>query len=367
LGIPNGHALTITNPYVLTNDGVIIIENGGTINGTILGNQPEEPSFTVTGDSSYSNAGILTITGDGNYTIGMRSGITNTVTNRIVVAPDVNADITLSNIDIYAVTDSALYMTGATVRLTLVGENVLRGGRIWSGIEVPSGATLVVTEDSIGSLTAIGGEGAGIGISNFYITDFSTGGNINILGGTITAIGGHFGAGIGGGYYGAGCIVNITGGTVTATGGYYGAGIGGGAQGSGGTINITGGTITAIGGTSATGIGGGQSGASGTIETISGNAIIFASSIQPELPTGANLGSAIIFNGNNGTMYGDVALQQDVAFPVGRILPISSAQSLTVPAGITLTNNGTINNEGTIYRYGIINGTGSITGNQPVE
>jgi len=65
-------------------------------------------------------------------------------------------------------------------------------------------------------------------------------------------------------------------------------------------------------------------------------------------------------------MYGDIVLQQDVAFPTGSVLPIDAGQSLTVPSATILTNNGTINNSGTIYRYGTINGSGTITGNQPM-
>jgi len=83
-----------------------------------------------------------------------------------------------------------------------------------------------------------------------------------------------------------------------------------------------------------------------------------ASSIQPTLPTGENLGPAIIFIANNGTMYGNVVLQQDVAFPEGSMLTITIGQVLTIPEGITLTNYGTI------IRFGVIIGT--IVGNQPI-
>ena len=115
---------------------------------------------------SYTG-GVLTISSSGPYTIGMKSGVTSTTTNRIVVASGVNADITLSNINIdvsgtnFA---SAFNMTGAEVNLTLVGNNILKSGIDRSGLEVPVGATLVITESSTGSLTAIGGGNrAGIG------------------------------------------------------------------------------------------------------------------------------------------------------------------------------------------------------------
>jgi len=295
LGIANGQTLTIQSGNTLTNNGSIIMY-GGNIVGTIAGNQLLEPAFTISGSSSYTYAsGILTITGNGTYTIGMRTGVTSTTSERIIIAPMVNANITLSdvNIDISDLANfnniriDAFNMTGgSTVNLTLLGENVLRSDS-QIGLGVYEESTLNITSASTGTLTATGIYGIG-------------------------------------GWGSDECIMNIFGGTINARG------------------------------------------IRGSIGTISGNAVVFASSIQAELPTGSNLGPAIVFIGNNGTMYGNVTLQQDVTFPTGRILPISAGQSLIIPSGITLTNNGTINNSGTINRLGVITGSGSITGNQPV-
>ena len=66
-----------------------------------------------------------------------------------------------------------------------------------------------------------------------------------ISGGTVTAIGGKMGAGIGGGHNAGGGEVTITGGTVTANGGKLAAGIGGGYEGRGCDVTITGGTVIA--------------------------------------------------------------------------------------------------------------------------
>ena len=68
---------------------------------------------------------------------------------------------------------------------------------------------------------------------------------MTIYGGDVTARGGSYGAGIGGGANGAGGTVTINGGDVTARGGYGGSGIGGGAYGAGGTVNINGGKVEA--------------------------------------------------------------------------------------------------------------------------
>ena len=118
-------------------------------------------------------------------------------------------------------------------------------------------ATLVITENSTGSLKAVGGACGAAGIggkagSTGYEganEEYGTG-KIIIKGGTIEAEGGaywvytynyHGGAGIGTGLYGIGGTIKILGGRITAEGGREtGAGIGGGAGGSVDTIVIGG-------------------------------------------------------------------------------------------------------------------------------
>ena len=68
-------------------------------------------------------------------------------------------------------------------------------------------------------------------------------------------------------------ISSITDGKVTATGGDYGAGIGGGNQGNGKNITITGGEVTAAGGGNGAGIGGGLR-KEGEKITVSGDATL---------------------------------------------------------------------------------------------
>ena len=337
LSIINGQTLSIQSGTTLTNNGVVLIETGGNVIGTVSGNQPVAPSFIISGNTAYTySRGVLTITGNGLYEIGMRSGVTSTTAERIVVSSGVTAaNIILTDVNINMSNNSSLSafdMTGATVNLTIHGENILTGGINSAGFQVPSGANLTILAASTGSLIVNGGQNS---------------------------------AGIGGGSNSAGGTISIAGGTINATGGANwtnGAGIGGGSNGAGGNISITGGMVTATGLNSNFGIGGGSSSvASGSINTISGNAVIFASSIQPTLPIGGNMGSAIVFNGNIGTMYSNVTLVQNVTIPSGRILYISNGQTLTIPPNITLTNNGTIIK----YDGGVIAGT--VTGNQPVS
>ncbi len=77
--------------------------------------------------------------------------------------------------------------------IELEGENTLNSGYFRAGLE----------KSNTGSLT---------------ITD------ANDDSGSLTATGGRYGAGIGGGSQGNGSNITISGGTVTATGGEYGAG-----------------------------------------------------------------------------------------------------------------------------------------------
>lgn len=53
----------------------------------------------------------------------------------------------------------------------------------------------------------------------------------------------------------------------------------------------------------------------------------------------------IVFDGTEGTVYGNVTLQEDLEIGEGETLTIPEGSSLTVPDGTTLTNNGTINVE----------------------
>ena len=74
-----------------------------------------------------------------------------------------------------------------------------------------------------GTVTATGGQyGAGIGSGSSYNSGHSSCGEITISGGTVEANGGQFGAGIGSGLFGKFASISITDGitSVTATAGY---------------------------------------------------------------------------------------------------------------------------------------------------
>lgn len=91
-----------------------------------------------------------------------------------------------------------------------------------------------------------------------------------IEGGTVTAKGGSYGAGIGGGCNVQGATTYIYGGEVVAFGGKDAAGIGGGEDGPGQWCCITGGTVKAYGGGYGAGIGGGDNCMGGGIKLLGG-------------------------------------------------------------------------------------------------
>ncbi len=308
-----------------------------------------ERDLTITSNTSeaavegtdYSYAlGVLTILSDKSMTVGMRNGVARTA-DRIVTAAGVNANITLSGVNIdTSETGNAENSTvgyapiavadgnGENVTITLANGsvNTLRGGFGVAALQKGSGSgKLTIT--GRGTLNATGENcGAGIGsgyrcnTSNIIILDgtivaqggiYSAGigggynygdvngenylgggaSNITIKGGNVTAIGGAWGAGIGSGYGVAeyshdkliASNITIEGGIVKAQGGVNCAGIGGGNWGSVSNITIKGGDVTALGGNSGAGIGGGYK---SNIEdiTISGGKVT---------ATGGNFGAGI--------------------------------------------------------------------------
>ena len=197
------------------------------------------------------------------------SSTDNTLT--INAEKDQTASVTLSgaNIDVSGKGKAAVSTNGeGNVSIELDGENTLKSATNHAGLEKNNGGSLTIAdEDKNGKLTAEGGiYGAGIG--GGYEGE---GSNIAITGGEVEATGGIGGAGIGGGKNGAGSSIAITGGEVKATGGKYGAGVGGGLSGNGNHITITGGEVKATGGLNGAGIGGGLWGKGKDI-TISGDA-----------------------------------------------------------------------------------------------
>jgi hypothetical protein len=309
--------------------------------------------FAVTGgnegtDWSYAS-GCLTVTEGGTYTISMAPGLTFT-TEQVVVAAGVRAELTLDGVSIDrsgAGAGSPLAVKpGAAVDLTLTGTNTLTAADSAAGIAVEVGTELTITAASTGSLAAVGGQrGAGIGGYRF-----APAGDITINGGTIAATGGREAAGIGGGQYGAGGTVTVNGGHVSAVGGLNGAGIGGGLQGSGGTTTINGGTVAAEGNERSAGIGGGWYGGAGAV-TVTGGAVTATSGLRT-----AGIGA-----GYDATTAGNVVISGGAVDAVGGDYGAGIGAAMS-GAGVTIDiSGGTVTATGGQVGVGIRTGSGMLT------
>ena len=206
-----------------------------------------------------------------------------------------------------------------------------------------------------GTVVAVGGDGgAGIGGGQS-----SSGSNIFISGGTVTATGGQSGAGIGGGTWGNGGTgdafdITVSGGNVTANGGRWGAGIGGGATRAASRISFTGGNVTANGGEDAAGIGSGQASPGGSSDisigagsTVTANpgARVYSSGLAPSA-IGNGTGSAA-----SGFTLGGI-LHADTLLLVGDTTTIAATGLLDGTA--TVTGGGGIANHGTIASANVV-------------
>ena len=228
--------------------------------------QPQQAALTAADDPATSTPA----NGFWGNTITVINKVANTVLN--LTLRDVKIDVSDNRTYGDETGKAALSVQGkGSVEIELDGKNELKSGYKRAGLEKTSEGTLTLKDDKkkAGSLTATGGKfGAGIGGGNG-----GSGKNITITGGTVEATGGKFGAGIGGGLNGVGKNITIKGGTVNAAGGDNGgAGIGGGDSGSGEAITINGGTVNAAGGGQGAGIGGGNYG-SGEAITINGGTV----------------------------------------------------------------------------------------------
>ena len=255
-------------------------------------------SLTVEGSSadySYNKeTNIITVKNGAKLVFYSAKGYGEENPSQTAIYVEKNADATITLDGVYIdVSDIATSMVPAVriednstgnVNIILKGENSLKSKKFCAAIQKNGdGETIgTLTISGEGSLTAIGGgEGAGIGSESYEATS-----RITITGGTITTTGGEEGAGIGSGWRGAASNITISGGTITANGGYLGAGIGSGRGhgGAGTDITITGGTVTAMSSTSedykgtGAGIGGGYAEA-GTNITISGGIVTATSSV----------------------------------------------------------------------------------------
>ena len=273
------------------------------------------PAAALAAEWDIGNGDITVNAGSGGQTVTQGGGAAvedndpiitgssqeNTVT--INAEKDQTANVTLSDvyIDVSGKSEAAVTTTGdGNVSIELDGESTLKGGYKHAGLEKNNVGSLTIGDtDKDGKLTAKGGQ-YGAGIGGGYN---GNGSDISITSGEVNATGGTSGAGIGGGYNGNGSDITITDGEVNATGGKYGAGIGGGEYGIGKDIIITGGEVNATGGRFSAGIGGGSRGTGSDIK-ITGGEVNASGGVN-----GAGIGGGLRSKGNDITVSGDTKLK----------------------------------------------------------
>ena len=400
--------VTIDSRVSVSGEVHLILADGASLTANRGINVAENNSFTVYAQSVGENMGTLTANGgEDNFIAGIGSEVGDSGGTITINGGNVTATGGQDAAGIGGSQDGSggtITINGGTVKAT-GGENAAGiGGNDGSGGTITihggtveaiggtfaagigggtrsSGGNITI---SGGSVTASGGDiGAGIGGSGGEITIHGgtvkatggdeaagigggtrrSGGNITISGGSVTATGGSLAAGIGGGYEAPGETITISGGSVTATGGNAAAGIGGGIRRSGGNITISGGSVTATGGNAAAGIGDGSGdeigGSGGSFATgADGHALIVASSISDK--SQRDSWSGIIFQGDNGEVYGNPTIQENMEIPSGKTLTVPKNITLTVKDGVTLTNSGTITGDGTLDGEGNLVGSGTV-------
>ena len=349
---------------VQSEDGTLA-EEGNSENTTEQNNTDgltQAGAFWVSGakgtDWTFSDNGELTINSGTGKKIRI-VGDGQETKNRVVIEEGYQGTVTIKNLNIdskgqysRAFEVQSLDGRNTNVELILEGENTLKSGEQNPGLKFAgkgSGSLLTIKGD--GQLTAIGGK-YGAGIGGGYK---ESGNNITISGGIVIATGGLSGAGIGGGYLGSGNNITISGGIVTATGETGGAGIGGGNRGimsgiippdagNGSNITITGGTVTATGGSDGSGIGrgGGKSGSANNIKIAGGSVKASSISITPKDEDNAENVYLVKLDGQKGIK---IVRVNDKNYNVSANHPDDESLYLYMPVGehTITTNNDTYN------------------------
>ena len=232
-------------------------------------------------------------------------------------------DVNISGAGIYAASSSG----PVSLNIVLEEENKVSG---WYGINVSSGGDASLNISGSGSLTVSGLSGNGIGI--FMSSQNSA--NLTIEEASVTALGSQDGGS------GVRLITSQTGSPSL-------------------TIEVKGGSLQASGETNGIHFLSNVNGATAVANLkVSGNAMVKASNIittkdgtgsAPELKpaaSGSDGTGGIIWDGKNGTVYGDVTLDEN--------LTIGEGESLTIPEGSSLDMGG---NEITVASGGKLDGT----------
>ena len=274
--------------------------------------------FNVSGgtsgtDYTYSG-GVLTVNDGANITISMDSDATTPTSDRIVVAENATATITLAGANIKGSELDSTHNIAAKSAIDLSNGSIL---------------TIVLSKDTENTLTGGSGGTDGFGAPGIHVPDSASliiqgEGNLSVSGGASSIAYG--GVGIGGNA-GSGGNAGEACGTVI----YFASG----------NVTITAGT-QASGSVPADDIGGGNGQNQNNGDDGQG--------IRPG-------------EGGTYTVYGNLTLPCDITIPEGATVTIPNGASLTVPGGVELTNNGTIQKQD----GGSFINDGTVTGQQPAD
>lgn len=170
-------------------------------------------------------------------------------------------------------------------------------------------------------------------------------------------------------------VLSIQGADVTATSAARGVVMQAGSAGSQNhtaTLTMSGGSLTASGDTGISFDASNEHYAIATQLYIAGNALLDAGDGGIDVygnnsETGGltPFGTGIVFDGGEGTVYGDVTLQDDLEIGANESLTIPAGASLTIPEGTTLTNRGVVAaaDDGALTNDGVIENHGTLPSN----
>ena len=144
------------------------------------------------------------------------------------------------------------------------------------------------------------------------------------------------------------------------------------------SLAVNGGSLTTSGSASGEGIkfyvGANKANSATTSLTVTDNAIVDARtggisasgvSVNPNVDIGSTDSTGgIVFDDKEGTVYGNVTLDESLTINQGETLTIPEGSTLTVPEGKILTNNGTIDNSGTLTNNGTVTNNGTLNVNE---
>ncbi|MEE0206706.1 MAG: hypothetical protein UEX93_07545, partial [Peptococcaceae bacterium] len=268
--------------------------------------------FNVTGSGSYAyNNGVLTVNDGANITISMDSSETTPTSDRIVVAENATATITLAGVNIKGSDCDGAQNIAAKSAIDLSNGSIL---------------TIALSKDTKNTLTGGSGNTDGSGAPGIHVPDSAS---LIIQGeGNLSVSGGSSGIAYGG--------VGIGGNASTTSAG----------EACGTVICFASGKVTITAGTQGSGsvpaddIGGGNGQNQNNGDDGQG--------IRPD-------------SDGTYTVYGDLTLPCDITIPDGATVTIPEGTSLTVPQGVTLTNGGTITGAGSVTVRGDVSGSGSMS------